>query len=81
MVLGIAGVTALLLVIGEAVPYLRGVVIQIEDNDAHKEEHEEGELEEHEHDEHHGIQNVSFFMYMTCMCVSYYLLHVHDCIK
>ena len=62
MVLGIAGVTALLLVIGEAVPYLRGVVIQIEDNDAHKEEHEEEELEEH--DEHHGIQNVSFFMYM-----------------
>ena len=57
MVLGIAGVTTLLLFIGQAVPHLRGVVILIEENDAHEEDHEEGEIGEH--DEHYGVQNVS----------------------
>ena len=70
VVLGIAGVTTLLLLIGEACPFLRGDVILADDSNAHEHGHEvhihdEGhddhaadhELEE-DHHEHHGFTNV-----------------------
>ena len=51
--IAIAGITILILLIGEIVPTLRGVAVLIEDTDAH-EEHEESE----EHHDHDGITNV-----------------------
>ena len=51
--LGIAGVTTLLLLIGEACPFLRGDVILVDDSDAH-EHGPEPHIRNERHDDHAG---------------------------